>query len=100
MSDFIWAFLVGLFLIYETVTLLAPVQGDTFSEKFWQLSCNRLWRSALFGLVFWLVGHFLVEPYLPWDLSGSSWEDLLVVAAGLIVGWFMPASKWRGNCDE
>ena len=100
MSDGIWALLIGLVLIYETITLLIPKRGDTLSEKFWRLSCNQKWRAALSGLVFWLFWHFIIEPYLPWDMTLSNWEDFLIVGLGFAVGWFMPTSKWRGNCGD
>ena len=99
-SGNIWAVLIGLLLVYETITLLAPRRGDTLSEQVWMLMCNRLWRAALFGLWFWLTFHFIVEPFLLSDFTHSSGEDFLIVLLGFLVGWALPTSKFRGDCGE
>jgi hypothetical protein len=69
----LWVGWLGFFLTLETIALVRLAPGDTFSEFVWWLIGTRpgepvghwsarhvLGAFLVFGLLFWLMGHFIL----------------------------------------
>jgi hypothetical protein len=82
---FVWGALLVLVLGVEAVAIFNGRRGDTLTENVWRLRGFRVVQSALAGFLAWLGWHLLLE-----QPDTDVLDDLVAVALGLVVGWFLP----------
>ncbi len=93
-----WIALVVVALVAEAVSLWRD--GVPLTQVYLRLACSTFLRVVMFGFFFWMIWHWLSQPWLWADTNGWVVVDLAFIALGVGVGWRLGPPKWGVDCDS
>ncbi len=93
-----WLALIAVALVAEFVALWN--EGVPLTHVYLRLVCSTFLRVILFGFFFWMLWHWMTQPWLWADTTAFAYIDFVFVALGMAVGWRLGPPKWGADCGE
>lgn len=103
-TAWLWLALILVAIIYELWTALDDLVDHERGSQTWPLTwvyrrlmCNRLIRTMVWSFFGWMIWHWGIQLFGPWE--GNGWVDIMFVIAGGIFGFFA-TPKRKVRCGE
>lgn len=93
-----WMILVAVAIVAEFIALYTD--NMPLTQAYLRLACSTLLRTVLFAFFFWMLWHWMIQPWFFVDTNGWLPIDLAFVALGGFVGWKIGPPKWGIDCGE